>query len=119
MSCDGPGLAEAFGNRLKLKDCTISYIGSNADMPKWGQLGCSGFIVLDQSHSVVCKATSAYMQMGEGPAFNHVETLLTAMLDGKGAGGVAAPVPVVVAGQMVTIHGLQSQPQLNPEVVLR
>tara|TARA_B100000767_G_C19413618_1_gene388995 strand:+ start:224 stop:358 length:135 start_codon:yes stop_codon:yes gene_type:complete len=34
----------------------------DGDMPKWGQLGCQGFIVGDSRHSIVCKSTSAFMQ---------------------------------------------------------
>ena len=109
MSCDGPGLAETFANRLKLKDCTISYIGSNADMPQWGQLGCNGFIVLNASHSVVCRATSAYMQLGPAPAFRHVETLLAALLDKEGS---VLP-PTITPGQVVQIDGLKSRADLN------
>ena len=115
MSCDGPGLAETFATRLKLKDCTISYIGSDNDMPAWGQLGCNGFIVLDSSHSVVCRATTAYQQVGPRAAFGHVETLLSALIDKKSSGGVppALPGPTIPAGETVRLHGLKSRADLN------
>ena len=115
MSCDGPGLAETFATRLKLKDCTISYIGSDNDMPAWGQLGCNGFIVLDSSHSVVCRATTAYQQVGPRAAFGHVETLLSALIDKKSSDGVppALQGPTIPAGETVRLHGLKSRADLN------
>ena len=51
VGCAGPELAETFGSRLRLKHCVNSYVSRN-NMPRWGQLGCNGFIVLDGSHSV-------------------------------------------------------------------
>lgn len=53
-------------------------------MPKWGQLGCNGFIVLGPDSKVVCKATSAFMELRE-LAFGHVETLVDALLQGESA----------------------------------
>lgn len=84
VGCAGPELAETFGSRLRLKHCVNSYVSRN-NMPRWGQLGCNGFIVLDGSHSVTCKATAPFLEVGE-TAFQHVEALLNAMLD-------APPVP--------------------------
>lgn len=80
ICCDGQSLAETFGKNMKLAHCFNTVAASN---PKWGQLGCNGFIVLDQRHSVVCKATSAYMQVRE-KAFKHVETLIDTLLGGGG-----------------------------------
>lgn len=51
-------------------------------MPKWGQLGCNGFIILDGSHSVVCSATRAFLKVKEA-AFRHTETILSALIDQK------------------------------------
>jgi len=49
-------------------------------MPKWGQLGCNGFIILDGSHSVVCSATRAFLKVKEA-AFRHTEMILSALID--------------------------------------
>ena len=57
-----------------------------------GQLGCNGFIVIDGSHSVVCKATRAYLEVKE-TAFRHVETLLSALI-------VEKPVPKQESGRV-------------------
>lgn len=54
-------------------------------MPTWGQLGCNGFIVLDGSHYVVCRASAAYLQVSER-AFRHVEELIDSLL-----GSIRAP----------------------------
>lgn len=51
------------------------------DNPRWGQLGCNGFIVLDADGGVACRATAAYLDVGER-AFAHVESLLDGMLGG-------------------------------------
>ena len=60
----------------------VGYAKSQADMPKWGQLGCSGFIILDAQRRVVCPATAAFLKM-RGLAFAHVEALLDALLAAK------------------------------------
>mmetsp|Transcript_833 Transcript_833/g.2089 ORF Transcript_833/g.2089 Transcript_833/m.2089 type:complete len:284 (+) Transcript_833:276-1127(+) len=78
VCCAGPQLATQFGNELKLKHCHNTWVDED-DMPAWGQLGCNGFIVIDGSHSVVCKATRAYLEVKE-TAFRHVETLLSALV---------------------------------------
>ena len=80
VSCDGPRLASRFAQELKLSECTVTY---TEDDPAWGQLGCSGFIVLDGTGHVTCRATAAYLEDGER-AFDHVESLLDALRDGAG-----------------------------------
>jgi hypothetical protein len=60
----------------------VGYAKSQADMPKWGQLGCSGFIILDAQRRVVCPATAAFLKM-RGLAFAHVEALLDALMAAK------------------------------------
>ncbi|MGB1600142.1 MAG: hypothetical protein ACPIOQ_45770, partial [Promethearchaeia archaeon] len=68
-----------FVSELQLEHCTLGYIKSERDMPRWGQLGCSGFIVLDGDKRVVSKCTTAFLQM-KSLAFSHVEALLDALL---------------------------------------
>ena len=91
VCCAGPQLATQFGNELKLKHCHNTWVDED-DMPAWGQLGCNGFIVIDGSHSVVCKATRAYLEVKE-TAFQHVETLLSALI-------VEKPVPKQESGRV-------------------
>merc|ERR1719253_2028482 len=76
-------------------------------MPRWGQLGCNGFIILDGSSKqrIVTKATSPFLQV-RGLAFQHVEVLLSALLTGQ-------KLPAVCPGQSVEIFGLQGSKHLN------
>jgi len=103
VGCAGPELAETFGKRLKLKHCTISYV-QQADMPKWGQLGCQGFIILDSSGSVACETTPAFMEV-ESLAFKYVEVVLSALLAKK-------PIPEVGPGTIVHIKDSPQTPGL-------
>lgn len=91
VCCAGPQLATTFGNELKLKHCHNTWVDED-DMPMWGQLGCNGFIVLDGSHSVVCKASKAFLEVRES-AFRHVETLLSSLVVDK-------PVPKQESGRV-------------------
>lgn len=61
------------------------------------QLGCSGFIVLDAEHNVVCAKTASYLNLKKW-AFTHVDTLLDVATRG-------VPVPRVCPGEMVTLEG--------------
>jgi len=81
VSCAGPHLATQFGNQLRLRHCHNTWVDED-EMPAWGQLGCNGFIVLDGSHSVVCRASPAFLEVREA-AFRHVETLLDALIGSK------------------------------------
>jgi len=86
-----------------------------ADMPRWGQLGCQGFIILDSSGSVACETTPAFMEV-EGLAFKYVECVLSALLAKKS-------IPEVGPGTLVRIRdspqtpGLARQPAMciSPE----
>lgn len=108
VGCAGPDLATQMGKQMRLANCTNSFIESQANMPRWGQLGCSGFIILDGSHRVVEHKTSAFMQVRD-LAFRHVEALVDALVDGK-------PTPEICPGQFARISGLQSKKELNGEV---
>jgi hypothetical protein len=88
-------MARQFVAELQLDHCTVGWIGDRGDMPRWGQLGCNGFIVMDGERNVVSKATTPFLQM-RGLAFDHVENLLDAML----AGDV---LPSVCVGQCVVL----------------
>lgn len=104
VGCAGGDLAEEFGRRLKLKSCTITFVDER-DMPRWGQLGCQGFIILNGSGSVVCKTTPAFMDV-EALAFRYVESMLDSLVASK-------PLPTVPPGVLVRIDGLQGNVELN------
>ena len=63
VGCAGPQLAAQFVSELQLTRCNVAYIASQADMPRWGQLGCNGFIILDSQLGVVCEQTSAFLEV--------------------------------------------------------
>lgn len=98
VGCAGPALANQFTKELQLSKCTVSYVG-NGRGPKWGQLGCNGFIVLDAELRVVCDATSAFLEIRE-LAFAHVEALVNALVAG-------AAIPRVCPGQQIVLQGLK------------
>lgn len=77
-SCAGPELARTFGERLKLKHCNNVWLDEK-DMPTWGQLGCNGFIILNESHLVKCNATPAFLKVNK-EAFRFVEDMLSSLL---------------------------------------
>ena len=60
--CDGMQLAQTFAAELKLQH-VLNVWCDPTSMPRWGQLGCQGFIVGDGRHSVVCKRTVAFMEV--------------------------------------------------------
>merc|ERR1719267_238708 len=84
VCCAGQGLAAQFGNELKLRHCHNTWVDQSA-MPTWGQLGCNGLIVLDGSHTVVCPASPAFLEVREA-AFRPAATAVA-------AGGAALNVP--------------------------
>mmetsp|Transcript_14395 Transcript_14395/g.22996 ORF Transcript_14395/g.22996 Transcript_14395/m.22996 type:complete len:332 (+) Transcript_14395:172-1167(+) len=104
------GLAKDMGKQMKLKHCVNGFVDRRSGMPPYGQLGCSGFIMLDHNLEVVNACTSAYLQVRQ-LAFKHVEALMTAMDAGQ-------PFPPVCPGEMVQLSGLAQAPQYNGQVGL-
>lgn len=101
VSCDGPELAQAMGERMKLKDCVNSVTASSRDGPYWGQLGCSGFIILSPgSQQVIAGKTMAFLDVRER-AFRHVE----AILDGA-----------IQEQAKARIQNINSRPELNGQI---
>ena len=86
VCCAEPALAFAFRDRLRLQSCYNCFLGSEDSLPKWGQLGCSGFVILDSELRVFCPATAAFLDLRE-PAFRDVESKLQTLL----SGGAEAP----------------------------
>lgn len=75
----GPHFARKFASELRLKHCFNTWISEEEDMPRWGQLGCSGFIVIDGDDKVVCDKSAAYLEVKDN-AYSHVEKILQALL---------------------------------------
>lgn len=110
VGCDGPDLSTAMGTRMKLNNCVNSYIFNKRDMPRWGQLGCSGFIILAAGdQQVITPKTSAFLEVEER-AFRQVESILDAELSGLQSS--------VHPGDFVRLMGLVNAPELNDTIAL-
>mmetsp|Transcript_37225 Transcript_37225/g.89505 ORF Transcript_37225/g.89505 Transcript_37225/m.89505 type:complete len:323 (-) Transcript_37225:260-1228(-) len=72
-------LAREMGAMSKLTHCVNGVVERNEEMPSYGQLGCSGFMVVDSGFKVQAPCTSSFMQVRE-LAFKHVETVVDAVL---------------------------------------
>jgi hypothetical protein len=92
-------MAQAMRRESKIATATIGFIARPQDMPKWGQLGCNGFIVLDSELQVVARRTSAFLEV-RALAFSHVEALLQSLVAGR-------DLPAVCPGQVARLTGLQ------------
>ena len=122
VCCAGPDLACSMGEQAGLSSCINCVVASPRDMPRWGQLGCNGFIMLKAARKeatkegsaaghqqdVLSRRTAAFMQVRD-LAFRHVEALLDATLQGR-------PQPGVCPGQYVRIVGLTNAAELNGQV---
>ena len=83
VCCDGVELATAMGEKMKLNKCVNTLLVSHKNGPYWGQLGCSGFIILGQNlQNIITKKTKAFLDIGD-KAFLHVETILDNKLNIK------------------------------------
>jgi len=91
-------LAKEFSHQMQLSHCINGYVNKEEDLPTWGQLGCKGFIVLDENHRVVAPTTPAFMQV-RGLAFAHVEALLDAVCNKR-------PLPSILPAE----YAVLSQP---------
>ena len=90
------------------------YVARPADLPKYGQLGCSGFILFDKSNSSkildpITLSTSSFMEL-RGIAFAHVESILDAVVDPSRGRRM---IPAVCPGEEVMLQGLSNKPELN------
>mmetsp|Transcript_10422 Transcript_10422/g.14631 ORF Transcript_10422/g.14631 Transcript_10422/m.14631 type:complete len:256 (-) Transcript_10422:451-1218(-) len=73
---DSLGVAKQFANMFRFANVVNCHIPSRGYMPVgYGQLGCSGFIVVDPQGNFVSRKTRAYLDYGDA-AFTHLEKLL-------------------------------------------
>lgn len=78
---DSKGVALQFERMFGFQHALNCWIPSRSYFPVgYGQLGCSGFIVVDAKGCFVSRRTKAFLQYGEN-AFDHVEELLSKELD--------------------------------------
>lgn len=103
VGCDGLELTKTFSKRLRLTSCLLAYL-EEGHGPRWGQLGCNGFILLDAEGRVACRKTAPFLEQGEA-AFVQAESLLRSLLPLEPARGISA-------GRHVELRGLSS-PEMN------
>lgn len=103
-------MAIEMGRKNKLRHTRLGFFDSEREFPRWGQLGCQGFIIFDSAGRCVRKTTPAFLQVRE-LAFQHVEAVLDAMLQER-------PIPRVCPGDVVVLDGLRSKAELNGRQVL-
>mmetsp|Transcript_11821 Transcript_11821/g.14742 ORF Transcript_11821/g.14742 Transcript_11821/m.14742 type:complete len:223 (+) Transcript_11821:269-937(+) len=77
---ESKGVASMFYSMFRFERAVNCYIPDRRYFPVgYGQLGCSGFIVVDGKGCFVSRKTRAYLQYGDA-AFSHVEKLLSQQL---------------------------------------
>lgn len=103
-SADALPLALEMGKQMKLTKCVNGFIDDKAGMPRRGQLGCQGFILLDKNLKQVSASTSAFMRVRD-LAFKHVEALLTATTKDM-------PLPAICPGEFCLEVGGSSEPAI-------
>ena len=59
ISCDGAELAERMGQQHRMRCSANGFIGREDNMPRWGQLGSNGFIVLDSELRILSPCTAS------------------------------------------------------------
>jgi hemerythrin len=120
---DGKALSTEMDGETGFEYAINGYVARQQDMPRYGQLGCQGFIVFQKGSKASGEelipyslATSAFMQLPmqlKGLAFKHVEVLLGRLLNGNTNSGNAnsaiLPPPAVGPGEIRKIQGLQSE----------
>mmetsp|Transcript_10970 Transcript_10970/g.16387 ORF Transcript_10970/g.16387 Transcript_10970/m.16387 type:complete len:179 (+) Transcript_10970:196-732(+) len=80
MVCVGEqGLAYTFHKRYQLKKSLNGYIENQFEMPRFGQLGCQGFIIFDQNAKMVLPKSAKYLDVHDR-AFEDVEFQLETLL---------------------------------------
>lgn len=83
-------VAKQFETMFGFEHVVNGYIPSQQYLPRgYGQLGCSGFIVVDKYGKFVSRKTKPYLQYGEY-AFRHVEAILDKIYDNKMATRIAS-----------------------------
>lgn len=101
-------LSREFSQECKLTHCINAFVDNEADMPTYGQLGCSGFIILDAQGGIVSKKTSAAKAVRD-LAFSHVEALLDAICSQK-------PLPDICPGEFCRLEEASAKELGRPDL---
>jgi hypothetical protein len=125
MACvDARDVAVAFGKMFQLQAVVNGWIPGGKHMPDFGQLGCSGFIIVGKDGRCIERKTAGFLQHGPDAAFADVERILTSLAFGSSSssssssssGPALGPLPSdspYAAGATAVLEGLAASPELN------
>ena len=112
-------VAKSFANMFGFSKITNGFIPSNDCMPRgFGQLGCSGYVVVNGQGQFLSPKTTSFLQVGE-MAFRDVETILLDALKSEPFPDPPSPDQQLHAdypysvGSIAVLDGLKKQPDLN------
>jgi len=116
-------VAQNFGSMFDFTYVINGYIPSNQHMPRgYGQLGCSGFIVVDDEGNFLSKRTTAFLDTGD-EAFRDVEDLLSSYMGEQKSttssddNNTLHPAYPYAIGNIVVLDGIKNQKGLNGKKV--
>ena len=107
--------AQTFHRLFQFRGCVNGWVPNPQSMPSFGQLGCSGFIVLDGKGGCVSKKTLPFLQHGEA-AFTALEALLARLVPAAPSAASAAAAATAngyAPGSVLLLEKLKSDPSLN------
>lgn len=116
-------VAQNFGNMFRFTNVINGFIPSDQHMPRgYGQLGCSGFILVDEEGNFLSKRTTAFLDVGD-EAFRDLEDLLSSYMEEMEPSSASEDVKVLhpnypySKGNIVVLDGIKSQSHLNGKKV--
>jgi hemerythrin len=111
---DEVDVAINFGRLFQFKNVINCWIPSERDMPSYGQLGCSGFIVIGTKGQCISRATDSFLKVGPEQAFYQAEVVMRKALPPDNISNIGRNGGYVfTVGTSVRLDGVKSQPQLN------
>lgn len=110
-------VATSFSRMFKFMKVVNCWIPSQDAMPSYGQLGCSGFIIIGTKGECVSRATEAMLRVGPERAFRSAELLMRKALPTVSKAPAELEGYEFCAGSLVRIDGLLQKPELNGLIV--
>jgi hypothetical protein len=118
---DDKNIAIHFEKLFKFKKAINGVVMCRPDMPTFGQLGCSGFIVIGANGLCASKKTSSFLDFGE-KAFQNAEYVIQTALEDAGVelkrgGSTKGEQHLYAEGQKLRLESITSDPTLNGRIV--
>ncbi|CAD7922884.1 unnamed protein product [Amoebophrya sp. A120] len=105
------GLPMQMGAETRFQHAINGYCNAESALPRYGQLGCQGFVMFDRNLEMKHAETSSFLQVKQ-LAFENVEQLLDSMIQRD-----AIP-PFLCPGEMCVIQKLENRKDLNGRNVI-